>query len=521
MIHRPLGSPIDLPDVPIHRLILDSLAEIPEQVVMIEAASGRTVTAAEVSDQVGRLAAGLAARGFGRGDVAGLIAPNCVEYPVVFLAISALGGVATLPNPLGTADDFASQLRRTGARLVVTTPPLLDKVGPAAAAAGITDIIVIGEADGATPLRTVLEGEPLRDWPEVDPTSLVALPFSSGTSGRPKAVMLTHRNLIANAHQFAGGMPVPEGVRLIAFLPFFHIYGLVLLMVTSLWRRRVLVIMPRFELEPFLAAIARYRIELAPVVPPVMVALAKHPAVDNHDLSSLKFAMCGAAPLGADIEEAVARRLGIVIVQGYGMTEVCGASHLNELVPETIRRGAVGRLVSNMEARIVDPVIGVDLGINERGELWLRGPNVMPGYLDDAEATSRTLDDGGWLRTGDIAYADEDGYFFVVDRLKELIKYKGHQVAPADLEAVLLTHPSIADAAVIPSPDEEAGEVPKAFVVLRAPLTVDEIMAFVASKVAPLDKVRRVEFIDAIPKSPSGKILRRVLVERERAKTSH
>jgi acyl-CoA synthetase (AMP-forming)/AMP-acid ligase II len=171
-----------------------------------------------------------------------------------------------------------------------------------------------------------------------------------------------------------------------------------------------------------------------------------------------------------------------------------------------------------MEARIVDPETGHDVGLHQRGELWVRGPNVMAGYLDDAGATRNTIDPEGWLRTGDIAYVDQDGYFFVVDRLKELIKYKGHQVAPADLEAVLLTHPSIADAAVIPSPDEEAGEVPKAFVVTRAPLSADEVMAFVASKVAPMDKVRRVEFIDAIPKSPSGKILRRVLVERERAK---
>ncbi len=520
MIHRPHLPPIDLPAVSIHRLILDTFAEAPDRVALIEASSGRSVTNGQIADQVHRVAGGLAARGVGPGDVVGIIAPNCLEYPVVFLAVAALGGVAALPNPLGTIDDFTGQLQRTRAKLVVTIPALLDKVGPAAAAAGVGEVVVFGQADGATPFEDLLAGPPLINLPTVPTTNLVALPFSSGTSGRPKGVMLTHQNLVANAHQFARGMPLPDGTRLIAVLPFFHIYGMVLLMVVSLWQGRPLVVMPRFELEAFLDAIARYRVELAPLVPPIMVALAKHPTVDRYDLSSLKFAMCGAAPLGPEVEEAVAKRLGIVIGQGYGMTEVCGASHLQELTPERIRRGAVGKLVPNMEARIVDPATGFDVGGNDRGELWLRGPNVMAGYLDDAEATNRTLDADRWLKTGDIAYADEEGYFYIVDRLKELIKYKGHQVAPADLEAVLLTHPSIADAAVIPSPDDEAGEVPKAFVVLKSPLTAEEIMAFVASKVAPMDKVRRVEIIDAIPKSPSGKILRRILVERERARAA-
>jgi acyl-CoA synthetase (AMP-forming)/AMP-acid ligase II len=443
MIHRPRRPGIELPPVPIHRLILDALAEVPDQVLMVEAASGRALTAAILTDRVHRLAAGLAARGFRQGDVLCLIAPNCLEYPVIFLAVSMLGGVAALPNPLGTTDDFTGQLVRTRSRWVATIPALLDKVRPAAAAAGIDSIIVIGEAEGAIPLESLLHDEPLTQFPEVAPTDLVALPFSSGTSGRPKAVMLTHRNLVANAHQFAAGMPLPDGTRLIAVLPFYHIYGLVLLMITSIWRRRYLVVMPRFELEPFLDAIARYRVELAPLVPPIMVALAKHPAVDKYDLSSLRLAMCGAAPLGADVEEAVARRLGIVIGQGYGMTEVCGASHLHELAPERIRRGAVGQLVANMEARIVDPETGHDVGLHQRGELWVRGPNVMAGYLDDAGATRNTIDPEGWLRTGDIAYVDQDGYFFVVDRLKELISTRATRwPRPTSRRSCSRTHPS-------------------------------------------------------------------------------
>jgi acyl-CoA synthetase (AMP-forming)/AMP-acid ligase II len=248
-----------------------------------------------------------------------------------------------------------------------------------------------------------------------------------------------------------------------------------------------------------------------------MLAMAKHPAVDRYDLSALRVVMSGAAPLGGDVEAAAASRLKCLVVQGYGMTELSGASHLTPFDATRVKRGSVGFTTPNLEVRLVDPETGRDLGTKERGELWIRGPTVMRGYLNQPEATAATLVDGGWLRTGDVAYVDGDGYFYIVDRLKELIKYKGYQVAPADLEALLVTHPAIADAAVIPSADDEAGEVPKAFVVLRQPLEPEAIMAFVAERVAPYEKVRRVEVVDAIPKSPSGKILRRLLVERERA----
>ena len=518
MIHQSQLPLVDIPDLGIHQLLLGALGTGPERPSMIDAHSGKTVTNRELHDQILRVAGGLAARGFGRGDALALIAPNCLEYPVVVIAAAALGGRAALPNPLGTVDDFASQIDRTKARFVVTVPGLLDKVGPAAKRAGCAEVFVIGSADGATPFAALLDHQPIGSVAEVHANDLVALPFSSGTSGRPKAVMLSHRNLVAQMVQFAAGMPVADGTRILAVLPFFHIYGLVLILLTSLWRGRPIVVMQKFELDGFLDAIARHRVELAPVVPPIMVALAKHPKLEQLDLGSLKYIMAGAAPLSAAIEEQVARRLKVVVVQGYGMTEVSGASHLNQLAPETIRSGSVGVLVPNMELRIVDPTSERALGVDARGELWVRGPNVFAGYLDDSEATSQTLTPDGWLKTGDIGYVDSDGYYYIVDRLKELIKYKAHQVAPADLEAVLLAHPHIADAAVIPSADPEAGEVPKAFVVLKAPLTAQEIMDYVATKVAAFERVRRVEIVDSIPKSPSGKILRRVLVERERSR---
>jgi acyl-CoA synthetase (AMP-forming)/AMP-acid ligase II len=330
--------------------------------------------------------------------------------------------------------------------------------------------------------------------------------------------MLTHRNLIANDQQFDGIAPLGSDDVLIAVLPFFHIYGMTVLMNGGLRRGASVVTMPRFDLEMFLQLIQDQRVTQAFIVPPIVVALAKHPLIDAYDLSSLRTVFSGAAPLSAELEDAVARRLNVDVRQGYGMSE---ASPVTHSTPYARRKpGAVGVPIRSTESKIVNPETGETLPPGEQGEVWVRGPQVMVGYLGNDEATSATLTPDGWLRTGDIGYADEDGYFYVIDRLKELIKYKGYQVAPAELEALLLTHPAIADAAVIGSPDEEAGEVPKAFVVRRGEIEADELMAWVAEQVAPYKKVRLVEFIDQVPKSASGKILRRTLVEQERARVA-
>jgi len=281
----------------------------------------------------------------------------------------------------------------------------------------------------------------------------------------------------------------------------------------ALWRGATLVTMPKFELEPFLGTLQRHRITRAFVVPPLVLALAKHPAVDGYDLSSVRAMMSGAAPLDADLETACARRLGCGFIQGYGLTEASPVTHANPDEPGKCKPGTVGQLLPNTDCRIVDAA-GAELGPDEDGELLIRGPQVMRGYLNNPEATAATLDADGWLHTGDIGHVDRDGYFTIVDRLKELIKYKGFQVPPAELEAVLRSHPAVADAAVVPLVDRECGEVPKAFVVLRGDVSAADLMAFVAERVAPYKQIRAVEVIDAIPKSPSGKILRRVLKER-------
>jgi acyl-CoA synthetase (AMP-forming)/AMP-acid ligase II len=276
--------------------------------------------------------------------------------------------------------------------------------------------------------------------------------------------------------------------------------------------------MPRFDLEQFLQLIETHRVTRINVVPPILLALAKHPLVDQYDLSSLKEMMSGAAPLGTDLAEAVIERLGCNVMQGYGLTETSPVTHVCPNLPGKVKRASVGPSLPNTEVMVVDVDSGEPLAANESGEIWMRGPQVMKGYLNRPRATAATVDSDGWLHTGDIGYVDDDGYLFIVDRLKELIKYKGFQVAPAELEGMLLGHPQIADVAVIPSPDEEAGELPKAFVVAKEPITAESIMTWVAERVAPHKKIRRVEFVDQIPKSLSGKILRRVLVEQERAK---
>jgi acyl-CoA synthetase (AMP-forming)/AMP-acid ligase II len=519
MVIRSPFPEIEIPDVNLTEFVLARADVLGEKPAMIEGTSGRTITYLQLQESVRAVAARLAERGFGKGEVFAHYAPNLPEYAVAFHAVATVGGVNTTANPLLTGEELAAQLKDCGARFLVTVPELLEKARAAALQAGVEETFVYGEVDGATPFALLLGpgGQP----PEVaiDPAEdLVALPYSSGTTGLPKGVMLTHRNLVANVCQSAQDRP-PETWnrnRVIAVLPFFHIYGLVWLMNLPFYCGDTVVTMPRFDLREFLRMVQDYRITHALVVPPIVLALTKHPLVDEFDLSSLRFVGSGAAPLSAELELACAERLGCRVAQGYGLTETSPTTHR---VTEDLAGqmpGSIGPPVPNTECRIVDVITGEDAPDGELGELLIRGPQVMKGYLNNPHATALAIDPDGWLHTGDIARLEPDGSVRIVDRIKELIKYKGYQIAPAELEALLLTHPAIADAAVIPVPDEEAGEVPKAFVVPSGPITPEEIARFVADHVAPYKKVREVEIVDEIPKSASGKILRRVLVERER-----
>src|SRR5437773_1456561 len=518
MIFRSPHPDVAVPDIALHRLVLARAAERGTKPALIDGPSGRILTYAALTRGADRVAAGLAARGFKKGDVLGLFTPNLPEFALVFHGTLAAGGVVTTINSLATEQDVEHQLRNAGARVLVTVPPFLDRAAPAASKLGIDQLFVLGEAVGTTPFAALLATDAPAPEVTINPArDLAVLPCSSGTTGFPKGVMLTHRNLVANLIQTAAVHHVVAADRIIAVLPFFHIYGMQVVMNLALWQGATLVTMPRFELEPFLALLEAHRITRAFVVPPLVLALANDPAVDRYDVSSLRGVMSGAAPLDAALEAACARRLSCALIQGYGLTEASPVTHAVSDEPGAARPGSIGPLLPNTECRVVDPASGSDLGPGEDGELWIRGPQVMAGYLNNPEATAATLDAAGWLHTGDIGHADPDGYFTIVDRLKELIKYKGFQVPPAELEAMLRTHPAVADAAVIPIPDEECGEVPKAFVVLRRAVPPEALLAYVAERVAPYKKIRAVEVVDAIPRSPSGKILRRVLKRHERA----
>ena len=327
--------------------------------------------------------------------------------------------------------------------------------------------------------------------------------------------MLTHRNIVPNICQSLIPHSTTEDVVIIGVLPFFHIHGMNVIMNTAIHLGATIVTMPRFDLEGFLALVERHRVSLAFLVPPVVLALAKSELVDRYDLSSLRLAYSGGAPLDDGLAAACAARLGAAVVQAYGMTEASGATHCTPAGKD--KPGSVGPGCRNTETKVVDLASGAALGPGRRGEICIRGPQVMQGYLNQPAATADTVDGEGWLHTGDVGYVDEEGYVFIVDRVKEMIKYKGYQVAPAELEALLVGHPAVADAAVIGMPDPEAGEAPKAFVVRQGDVSQEELLGYVAARVAPYKKVRRVEFVAQIPKSASGKILRRVLVEQERA----
>ena len=372
-----------------------------------------------------------------------------------------------------------------------------------------------------------MESPPSPPAVAIDPAKdLVVLPYSSGTTGLPKGVMLTHRHLVANLRQCEGMQGFEcfgERDTVMAVLPFFHIYGMVVIMKLSLGNGSTLVTMPRFDLMEFLGLIQKHRVTVLPLVPPIVLGLVKHPAVAQFDLSSVRLVFSGAAPLGEEIARALIQKLGCPVVQGYGMTEASPVTHLSPTIDAPAKPGSIGQVVPNTEVKIVDLTTGQALGPRQQGELLIRGPQIMRGYLNRPEETAECIDRDGWYHTGDIGYVDDEQWFYIVDRTKELIKYKGLQVAPAELEALLLTHPAILDVAVIRKDDEEAGEVPLAYVVLKPDeasraTTAEALMAWTAERVAPHKRIRYVVFTDQIPKSASGKILRRVLLDRERAR---
>jgi acyl-CoA synthetase (AMP-forming)/AMP-acid ligase II len=372
------------------------------------------------------------------------------------------------------------------------------------AGAGTEALLALGALPAAEPIRP----------DDADPDAIALLLSTSGTSGLPKSAVHTHAGAVAALRQYAASPPRrfgPDDV-VAGIVPFAHMFGGVMLN-SALRAGARMVTLARFELDAFLRMVQDHRVTVAAVVPPIAHALARHPAVDRYDLSSLRFVLVGAAPCAAEIERECAARLGCGVGQGLGMTEAAPIA----LPEDPVCHGSVGRLVAGTQAVIVDPDSGARLGPGSTGELWVRGPQLMRGYLRDDAATATTVDPEGWLHTGDLGRFDAAGNLFLSDRLKELIKVRGYQVAPAQLEAELLAHPAVADVAVVARPDAESGEVPVAYVTLRAAAEPGAIAASLAERVAPYKRLAEVVVVDAIPRAATGKLLRRVLVERERA----
>jgi acyl-CoA synthetase (AMP-forming)/AMP-acid ligase II len=503
--------PVEIPDVSLPDWVLRSAAERGDHPALIDGRTGQAVSYADYARQVDRLAAGLAELGLRKGDVLALFSPNSLVYPIVFHAALRTGAIVTTVNALATPKDLGNQLADSKARFLVTISAFLDRA--AQVADQVEEILVCDAAEGFRSVTDLMATDASAPQVRIDPgTDLAVLPYSSGTTAVPKGVMLTHRNLVANVVQFQEVMRCTAEDRVMAVLPFFHIYGLTVLMNHALSYGATLVVLPRFDLTEFLTALADQRVTRAYVAPPIVLALAKHPAVDGYDLSGLEVVFSGAAPLDGELAAACAARLGVAVQQGYGMTELSPVTHAQPY-RAAVKPGTIGPLIPNTSARVLDVATGADLGVGEVGELLITGPQVMRGYLGRDDETAATIDPDGWLHTGDLGRVDEEGDWFIVDRVKELIKYKGYQVPPAELEAVLLGNPAVADAAVIAGLDSDGEEIPHAFVVPAAgtELTADDVMDYVAVRVAPYKKVRQVTFVEAIPKSASGKILRRDL----------
>jgi acyl-CoA synthetase (AMP-forming)/AMP-acid ligase II len=506
MVWRSAYEPIEAGDATLHESIAAMARAMGDRVALIDGPSGRAIGYAELATRVDRVAAGLAARGLRPGDVLALWAPNSPEWAIAALGAMAAGATVTGVSPVAVERELAGQLMDSGGSIVVAAPELLETARTVSPTAGLREVVALDavEGEGAAP-RALASAR-----------AVALLPYSSGTTGLPKGVMLTHANLVVGTAQACAGLKLTPRDTVVAVAPFAHVMGFVITLATALTSGATLVTLPHFAFEPYLELVDRHRATVLIVPPPVMAGLARHPAVDARALSSVELVVSGGAPVPAAIARAVGERLpGAVVRLGYGLTETTATVTApdRELAVDP---GSVGRAMPSTELRVVDPETGADLGPGEPGELWVRGPQTMAGYLHRPDATAAMIDADGWLRTGDLVVVDDDGQLFIVDRLKELIKVNAFQVAPAELEAVLATHPAVADAAVVGRHDEACGEVPVAAIVAREAIDAEDLMAWVAARVAPYKRVRAVRFVDAIPRTPAGKILRRVLVERKR-----
>uniref|UniRef100_A0A7N0TGX3 4-coumarate--CoA ligase n=1 Tax=Kalanchoe fedtschenkoi TaxID=63787 RepID=A0A7N0TGX3_KALFE len=517
-----------LPDIyipthlPLHKYCFENIESVADRPCIIDGSTGEEFTYTQVELISRRVAAGLNRAGVKQGDVIMILLQNCPQFVFAFLGASYRGAVSTTANPFCTAAEIAKQAAASRAKLIVTSSAFAAKVRVFAESNGVSVSCIDFPPDWCSNFSDLMESD-LEEMAEVeiDSNDVVALPYSSGTTGLPKGVMLTHKGLVTSvAQQVDGENPnlyFTSNDVIMCVLPMFHIYSLNSILLCALRAGAAVLLMQKFDIEPLMELVQKYQVTVGTFVPPIVLAIAKSPAVDRYDLSSIRIVMSGAAPLGKELEDAVRAKLpDCKLGQGYGMTEagpVLSMCLSFAKYPFDIKSGSCGTVVRNAEMKLVDPDTGASLPRNQPGEICIRGSQIMKGYLNNEEATTQTIDGEGWLHTGDIGYIDDDDEIFIVDRLKELIKYKGFQVAPAEIEALLLNHPSISDAAVVPMKDEASGEVPVAFVERRngSKITEDEIKMYVSKQVVFYKRIHKVFFTDSIPKAPSGKILRKDL----------
>ncbi|WJZ98846.1 hypothetical protein VitviT2T_017346 [Vitis vinifera] len=523
IIFRSKLPDIYIPDhLPLHSYCFENISKFSSRPCVIDGANGDIYTYADVELTARRVGAGLHKMGIKQGEVIMLLLQNCTEFVFAFLGASYIGATSTTANPFYMPAEIEKQAKASKCRLIITQACYSEKAMSFAEENDVKVMCIDTPPEGCLHFSELTNADEA-DLPtvKINPDDVVALPYSSGTTGLPKGVMLTHRGQVTSvAQQVDGDNPNlyfhSEDV-ILCVLPLFHVYSLNSVLLCGLRVGAAILIMQKFEIIKLLELINKYKVTIAPFVPPIVLAIAKSPVVDEYDLSSIRTVMSGAAPMGKELEDTVRAKLpNAKLGQGYGMTEagpVLAMCLAFAKEPFEIKSGSCGTVVRNAQMKILDPDTGASLPRNQPGEICIRGHQIMKGYLNDPEATERTIDKEGWLHTGDIGYIDDDDELFIVDRLKELIKYKGFQVAPAELEAMLIAHPNVSDAAVVSMKDEAAGEVPVAFIVRSngSKITEDEIKQYISKQVVFYKRIYRVFFVETIPKAPSGKILRKDL----------
>ena len=504
----------------VHDVILESCREKNNKTALVDTSCGRRLSYAEYGSLVESLARGLVSAGLAPGEIVAIFLPNSWEFAITYHASTLAGGIPTLLNPSYREREIRYQLENSGAAILVTDAPLIENVNlaglPALRRVFTTRHQRPGCEDFATLLRPASAELP---EPRADSTQAIgALPYSSGTTGLPKGVMLSHHNLVTNVYQTVGpnASPLSTNDVMLCFLPLYHIYGLTVALTLSLTVGARLVLMPRFDAQKLCSLLTQEEVTMIPVVPPAINAMCQAAEASifprEHKVRWIK---SGAAPLAPELARRMTALTGITVNQGYGMTEASPVTHVGFCEPPEMNRPeSVGQPLARTECRILN-LTEEEVACGEAGELVMRGPQFMLGYWKDPQATAAVLRDG-WYFSGDIMRRDAEGFFYVLDRSKEMIKYKGFPVAPAEVEAVLLEHPAVRDCGVVAKPDLAAGEIPCAFVVLREGFdhssNIDkQLCAFVADRLAHHKQPREIHFVDSVPRTPSGKILRREL----------